>query len=63
MEAELTEMVGAKVYEEMVSLLEERDRLRQRGVPLPHPAVRGDPRQRRCDDGVGVELEGSGPVT
>ena len=48
MKDELTEMVGAKVYGEMVSLLEERDRLRQRGVPLPHPAVRRAPRPREA---------------
>ena len=40
MEAELTEMVGAKVYGEIVSLLDERARLRRQGVALPHPAVR-----------------------
>jgi hypothetical protein len=40
MEAELTEMVGAKVYREMVSLLDERARLRRQRVALPHPAVR-----------------------
>ena len=33
-------MVGAKVYDRFVALLEERDRLRTKGVPLPHPAVR-----------------------
>ena len=41
MEAELTEMVGPKVYKQFVSLLGERDNLRHKGVPLPHPAVRG----------------------
>jgi hypothetical protein len=40
MQAELTEMVGAKVYDRLVALLRERDRLRGQGVPIPHPAVR-----------------------
>ena len=63
MESELTEMVGAKVYGEMVSLLDERDRLRQRGVPLPHPAVRHRADvQAETASMVGVELEGSEPV-
>src|SRR5271156_2636427 len=41
MESELTAMVGAKVYKQVVGLLAERAALRQKGVPLPHPAVRG----------------------
>ena len=52
MQAELTEMVGPKVYKQFVSLLGERDRLRHEGVPLPHPAVRR--RRRRPQDGVEV---------
>jgi hypothetical protein len=40
MQAELTELVGAKVYDRLVALLRERDRRRGQGVALPHPAVR-----------------------
>jgi len=40
MEAELTKMVGPKVYERFVALVQERERLRSQGVALPHPAVR-----------------------
>jgi hypothetical protein len=40
MQAELTKMVGAKVYDRFVAFLRERERLRGQGVPLPHPAVR-----------------------
>jgi hypothetical protein len=40
MQAELTEMIGAKVYDRLLALIRERDRLRGTGVPLPHPAVR-----------------------
>jgi len=40
MQAELTEMVGAKAYERFVALVRERERLRTKGVALPHPAVR-----------------------
>jgi hypothetical protein len=40
MQAELTKMVGAKVYEQFVALVQERERDRQKGVALPHPAVR-----------------------
>jgi hypothetical protein len=43
MQAELTELVGAKVYDRLVALLRERDRRRAQGVPLPHPAVRSRP--------------------
>jgi hypothetical protein len=45
MQAELTEMVGAKVYDRLVALLREQDRLRGKGVPLPHPAVRRSSRR------------------
>jgi hypothetical protein len=41
MRPELTKMVGAKAYDHFVELVEERDRLRNKGVALPHPAVRG----------------------
>ncbi len=40
MQPELTKMVGRKVYDRFVALLRERDRLRTKGVALPHPAVR-----------------------
>jgi hypothetical protein len=40
MEAELTTMVGAKVYARLLALLQEREGLRNEGVALPHPAVR-----------------------
>lgn len=40
MQAELTKMVGAKVYEQFVTLVKERERRRVGGVALPHPAVR-----------------------
>jgi hypothetical protein len=40
MQAELTEMVGAQVYDQLLAALRERERLRAQGVPLPHPAVR-----------------------
>ncbi|HEY6426405.1 MAG TPA: hypothetical protein VIX84_04155, partial [Acidimicrobiales bacterium] len=43
MQAELTELVGAKIYDQLVALLRERDRRRGQGVPLPHPAVRRRP--------------------
>jgi hypothetical protein len=43
MEAELTEMVGASVFKRLIAYLRQRDRLRDRGVPLPHPAVRYRP--------------------
>jgi hypothetical protein len=43
MEAELTEMVGASVYKRFIAYIRQRDRLRERGVPLPHPAVRYRP--------------------
>jgi hypothetical protein len=40
MQAELTEMVGARTYERLVAVIRERDRLRGTAVALPHPAVR-----------------------
>jgi hypothetical protein len=40
MQSELTEMVGAKIYDRFVALVRERERMRSKGVPLPHPAVR-----------------------
>jgi hypothetical protein len=43
MEAELTEMVGPSVFKRLMAYLRQRDRLRDRGVPLPHPAVRYRP--------------------
>jgi len=41
MQSELTEMVGAKIYDRFVALVREKERLQTKGVPLPHPAVRG----------------------
>ena len=52
MQAELTEMVGPKVYKQFVSLLGERDRLRHKGVPLPHPPVRRRGGRQCGDRGV-----------
>ena len=40
MQAELTKMVGSKVYDRFVALVREREVLRTKGVALPHPAVR-----------------------
>jgi len=40
MQAELTEMVGATVFEQFQAYLQQRDQLRAQRVPLPHPAVR-----------------------
>jgi hypothetical protein len=40
MQAELTKMVGSKVYDRFVALVQEREGLRAKGVALPHPAVR-----------------------
>jgi hypothetical protein len=40
MEAELTEMIGAKIYRRFAALMAERDAMRAQRVPLPHPAVR-----------------------
>jgi hypothetical protein len=40
MQAELTEMIGARVYDRLVAVLRERDHLRVDRVQLPHPAVR-----------------------
>jgi hypothetical protein len=47
MQPELTKMVGSKAYDRFVELVHERDRLRTKGVALPHPAVR-----RRGHDGA-----------
>jgi hypothetical protein len=58
MQAELTEMVGAKIYDRFVALVREKERLRTKGVPLPHPAVRG--RTRRGAAAVDSEAEGAG---
>ncbi len=44
MEAELTTMIGPKVYERFVALMKEREENRAARVALPHPAVR-----RRAD--------------
>ncbi|MHB8219637.1 MAG: hypothetical protein ACYDHU_04845 [Acidimicrobiales bacterium] len=41
MEDELTAMVGHKTYRTLVAYLEERRASTAKGVPLPHPAVRG----------------------
>ena len=54
MEGELTEMIGSKVYKQMVAALRERDRLRGRRCPSPIPPCgsadgRGQP--RRPDQG------------
>ena len=48
MQPELTKMVGEKAYDHFVELVEERDRLRTKGVALPHPAVRS----REGDEGA-----------
>jgi hypothetical protein len=40
MQAELTEMVGTKVYDRLLAFLRQRDRWQAQGVALPHPAVR-----------------------
>ena len=40
MEAELTEMVGARVFKRFLAYLEQRVQLREQRVALPHPAVR-----------------------
>jgi len=40
MEAELTEMIGATVFQGLLAYLRQRDRLRAQRVALPHPAVR-----------------------
>ena len=41
MQAEMIEMIGAKVYDRLVAAIRQRDRLRVERVALPHPAVRG----------------------
>jgi hypothetical protein len=40
MQAELTQMVGPKIYDRLAAAMAERDTLRAERVPLPHPAVR-----------------------
>jgi hypothetical protein len=40
MQAELTEMIGAKVYDRLLAVIRQRERLRAERVALPHPAVR-----------------------
>ncbi|MGO9854797.1 MAG: hypothetical protein ACLPYY_07140, partial [Acidimicrobiales bacterium] len=55
MQAELTKMVGAKVYEQFVALVKDRERRRVGGVALPHPAVRG--RGAGAGAGVGARAE------
>jgi hypothetical protein len=40
MQAELTQMVGSKVYDRLLAFLHQRDDLRAQRVELPHPAVR-----------------------
>ncbi len=49
LQPELTKMFGSKAYDHFVELVEERDRLRTKGVALPHPAVRS----RRGDGSTG----------
>ena len=46
MQPELTKMVGEKAYDHFVELVEERDRLRTKGVAAPPPG-RAQPRGRR----------------
>jgi len=58
MQAELTKMVGAKVYEQFVALVKERVNRRTQGVALPHPAVRA----RRTDAVPAPEI-GHGATT
>ena len=41
-------MVGAKVYDRFVALVQERERLRVEGVALPHPAVRSAEPRHGC---------------
>jgi hypothetical protein len=61
MQAELTEMVGAKIYERFVALVREKERLRTKGVPLPHPAVRGRSRRNGAEAStVTSDVEGAG---
>ena len=55
MQAELTKMVGAKVYEQFVALVKDRERRRVGGVALPHPAVRG--RGAGAGAGAGARAE------
>ena len=58
MQAELTKMVGPKVYEQFVALLKERDSRRTHGVALPHPAVR-----TRGTDSVPAEVVAASVAT
>jgi hypothetical protein len=61
MQAELTEMVGAKIYDRFVALVREKERLRTKGVPLPHPAVRGrSARNGAAAASVASPAEGAG---
>ena len=46
MQAELTEMVGSKIYDRFVALVRERERLRTNGVAAPPPS-RAAARERR----------------
>jgi len=55
MEAELTAMVGAAVFQRLTAYLRQRDQLRERRVSLPHPAVRN----RRSDGDDAQSLSGS----
>jgi hypothetical protein len=57
MQAELTKMVGPKVYDRFVALVREREVLRTKGVALPHPAVRS--RHNGAEAG-GAEPDASG---
>ena len=59
MQAELTKMVGAKVYEQFVALVKERERQRAGGVALPHPAVRS--RAAGAAAGSGAEVGTAAP--
>jgi hypothetical protein len=60
MQAELTEMVGAKIYDRFVALVREKERLRTKGVPLPHPAVRGRSARNGAAASVASPAEGAG---
>jgi hypothetical protein len=60
MQAELTEMVGAKIYDRFVALVREKERLRTKGVPLPHPAVRGRNGRNGAAASVASDTEGAG---
>ena len=62
MQAELTEMVGAKVYDRLVAYLRQRDRLRSERVALPHPAVRGRKRVASGSASAGRKSAPKAPV-